>query len=180
MKGVVFTEFLEFVEQSFDVDMVEDIITDANLPHGGAYTAVGSYPHSEMSLLCGALAVRSGKSVSSLIQEFGHHLSTFFHETFPEYFTQVKDFGDFLESVDQRIHVEVRKLYPDAELPEIEVLERTPEHLRLVYRSSRHLSDLAIGLIEQAATYFGTHATVTVEGDPGPEDNEIYLLVSTS
>ncbi len=45
MKGVVFTEFIEMVEDQFSADMVDDIIDDAQPPSGGAYTAVGTYDH---------------------------------------------------------------------------------------------------------------------------------------
>ena len=45
MKGIVFTEFLEMVEDKFSADMVDDIIDDCDLASGGAYTAVGTYPH---------------------------------------------------------------------------------------------------------------------------------------
>jgi len=57
MKGVVFTEFLDMVEAKFSADMVDDIIDDAKLASGGAYTAVGTYPHSEMVALGVALAL---------------------------------------------------------------------------------------------------------------------------
>lgn len=42
MKGVVFTAFLEMVASQFSEDMVDDIIDAAQLPSGGAYTAVGT------------------------------------------------------------------------------------------------------------------------------------------
>jgi hypothetical protein len=48
MKGMVFTEFLEMVEAKFSADMVDDIISDSDLPNGGAYTSVGTYDHSEL------------------------------------------------------------------------------------------------------------------------------------
>lgn len=35
MKGMIFTEFLEMVEAKFSADMVDDIIADSDLPHGG-------------------------------------------------------------------------------------------------------------------------------------------------
>ena len=72
MKGVVFTEFLDMVEQRFSADMVDDIIDDAQLPHGGAYTAVGTYPHGEMVAMVVALSQRSGVAVPDLIRTFGH------------------------------------------------------------------------------------------------------------
>ena len=74
MKGVVFTEFLGMVEQQFSADMADDIIDDADLPHGGAYTAVGTYPFDEMVALIVALSRRSGIEVPVLIHAFGQYL----------------------------------------------------------------------------------------------------------
>ena len=37
MKGMIFTEFLEMVEAKFSADMVDDIIADSDLPHGGQW-----------------------------------------------------------------------------------------------------------------------------------------------
>jgi hypothetical protein len=48
MKGLVFREFIDLVETKFGDDIVDEIIEAADLPSGGAYPAVGTYPHSEM------------------------------------------------------------------------------------------------------------------------------------
>jgi len=42
MKGIVFTEFLDLVEEKFGMEMVDKIITQSELESEGAYTAVGT------------------------------------------------------------------------------------------------------------------------------------------
>ena len=59
MKGIVFTEFLELVEEKFGIEMVDEIITASNLESGGAYTAVGTYKFVEMINLLTALSART-------------------------------------------------------------------------------------------------------------------------
>ena len=44
MKGIIFTEFIEMVEDKFGFEVADNIITNSNLPSGGAYTAVGYKP----------------------------------------------------------------------------------------------------------------------------------------
>ena len=39
MKGIVFTEFLDFVADRYGEDTVDDIIDASELPSAGAYTA---------------------------------------------------------------------------------------------------------------------------------------------
>lgn len=160
MKGVVFTELLEFVASSFGDDMVDDIIDDASLPHGGAYTAVGTYPYTEMQRLVVALAKRSDAGVGELLTLFGDHLCRRFVVKYPEFFSSQPCLFDFIESVDRHIHVEVHKLYPDAELPLFTTSGRDAESLSLDYSSCRPLAALAEGMIKGAADHYGEAVTI--------------------
>lgn len=66
MKGIVFTEFIEMVENRFSADMMDDILDAANTASGGAYTAVGTYDHGEMVALVSALSAHTGLSLKHL------------------------------------------------------------------------------------------------------------------
>lgn len=170
MKGVVFTEFLDFVGASHGEDTVDDIIEASHLPSGGAYTAVGTYDHAEMVSLCAALSERTGAPTADLVRGFGTHLSASFARGYPAFFSRSGNFFDFLESIEAHIHVEVRKLYPDAELPTFVVEERSPTRMVLHYRSPRRMGALAEGLIIGSARQFGVEAAVRaspVEGSDG-------------
>ncbi len=161
MKGMVFTEFLDMVEEKFSPAMADQIICAAPGRTGGAYTAVGKYDHTELVNLVLALSHATQVAVPELIRTFGHHMAGRFATSFARFFTAHDNVFDFLASVDSVIHVEVLKLYPDAELPSFKVVQRGPAHLALVYTSSRHLHDMALGLIEGAAAHFEEPVTVT-------------------
>ena len=154
MKGVVFTEFLDMVEAKFSADMVDDIIDDAQLASGGAYTAVGTYPHAEMVALGVALAQRSGLSFSELLRTFGEHLFGRFAVVYPAFFEGIPDSFTFMAGIEEVIHAEVLKLYPDAELPRFVVEAHDEDRLVLLYESGRHFEDLAEGLIRGCAAHF--------------------------
>jgi len=154
MKGIVFTEFLEFVEDQMGPDMVDTIIDDCELSTGGAYTAVGTYPFSELRDLLLALVKHSGADPSVLLRGFGHKLCGTFTTGYAQYFDAAGSLFDFLGSIDDHIHVEVRKLYPDAELPSMRIAERGEGRLTLDYRSERGLEALAEGLIEATSAYY--------------------------
>ena len=68
-----------------------------------------------------------------------------------------------LAGIEDVIHTEVRKLYPDAELPAFEIACHTPERLELLYQSPRCLSRLAHGLIDGALQHYGEQAAVRLE-----------------
>ena len=160
MKGMVFTEFLDMVELKFSADMVDDIIEDSQLPNGGAYSAVGTYDHAELVQMVEALAQRSGVPVPALVHTFGLHLFGRFHALYPGFFSGIPTALDFLEGIETVIHTEVRKLYPDAQLPEFDCV-RTASGLDMVYSSPRHFGDLATGLIEGALLHFGDPVSLT-------------------
>lgn len=162
MKGIVFTEFLEHVETSFGLDMVQNIIDACDLTDDGAYTSVGTYPCQEMGQLVGALSRLSGQDPQALMKGFGERLGTTFHKAYPQYF-DVSGYFDFVESVDAHIHVEVKKLYPDAELPKFESVSRDENSLVLDYVSSRGLEDLAAGLLMATASVFDE--TISIHTD---------------
>jgi hypothetical protein len=163
MKGVVFTEFLEMVENKFSPEMADRIIEEADLPSGGVYTAVGTYDHREMIQLVSCLSQETGIPSAELVRAFGLHLFGRFHTIFPKYFEDVSSAFDFLQRVDHYIHVEVRKLYPDAELPSFECDRSQPGCLRLTYRSSRPFAALAEGLIRGCVAHYGEAVDIAME-----------------
>lgn len=163
MKGMVFTELLDMVEDKFGIDMVDAVIEDADLPVSkGAYTAVGTYPHEEIVSIVMQLSKHSGIAPNELLKIFGEHLFSRFHEAYPKFFLSASDSFSFLENIDQYIHVEVRKLYPDAELPEFSC-ERSDNQLKMTYTSSRHMEDFAEGLIRGCLKHFQEEGDISRE-----------------
>lgn len=162
MKGIVFTEFLGMVRQIFSEDMADDIIDDAQLPHGGAYTAVGTYPFDEMAAMVTALSRRSGMATPALLHAFGHYLFGRFAALYPAFIDQADGTISLVASIEKVIHSEVRKLYPDAELPAFQIEHHSNQHLSIIYHSPRCLSALAHGLIDGALAHYGESQAITL------------------
>ena len=163
MKGLVFTEFMDMVEDRFSVVVAETIVARADLPSGGAYTAVGTYDHKEIVALVVELAKETALDVPDLLEAFGDYLLTSFSESYPAFFQDFESAFDFLPTVQRHIHVEVRKLYPDAELPSL-IADRTdPDRMILTYRSERGFAHVAEGLIRGCIRHFGDDIDLTVE-----------------
>lgn len=171
MLGMVFTEFLEMVEQRFSPAVADQLLTRVQTTSGGAYTAVGNYPHQEMSALVQALASHTGLPTAALVQAFGEYLFERFVLLYPGFFADQPDSFGLLASVDAYIHREVRKLYPDAELPQIHVQRESEQRLVLNYRSARAMADLAEGLIRACIRHYGE--TVQLQRTDLPSENGI-------
>jgi hypothetical protein len=162
MKGLVFTEFLEMVESAHGMDTTDQLLDVPALASGGAYTAVGTYDAAELFAMVARLAELHETPVDDLLIGFGEHLFTRFHGIYPQMFEGKVNAIDFLKSVHGHIHVEVRKLYPEADLPEFTYLH-TSEGLIMTYTSKRPLARFGLGLVRGCLDHFGGSESVTCE-----------------
>jgi len=175
MKGIVFTEFLEMVEDSFGFELADHIIEACDLPSGGSYTSVGVYDHQEMGQLVAALSQQTGYTHSQLLHAFGKYLFQRFTQGYQTFFHGVPDAFGLLSGIENHIHVEVRKLYPDAELPSFEVARPDAKTMILHYRSERGLADLAEGLIEGCIAHYAQPISLRREDVRGSFETRFTL-----
>ncbi|PKA96956.1 heme-NO-binding protein [Flavobacteriaceae bacterium MAR_2009_75] len=161
MKGIVFTEFLEMVEEKFGLEVVDSIIEDADLPSNGIYTAIGTYEFNEMVSLITNLSSTVKIDADTLIYTFGHYLFTSLGKAHPEVIKSYTNPLGLLYSIEDHIHVHVQKIYPEAELPTFKILDKTDNSLSMVYSSSRGLYRLAHGLIEKCFEHYNSSAQVS-------------------
>ena len=155
MKGIVFTEFIEMVEQKFSTSVANRLLDESDLPSGGAYTAVGTYDHRELVSMVVKLSEISGLAAPVLIKAFGNYLFGRFFVLYPAFFEGMNSAPDFLARLEDIVHAEVLKLYPDAELPHFEIVCPDSNTIIMTYHSERHFGDLAEGLIEACIEHFG-------------------------
>lgn len=163
MKGIVFTEFLELVEEKFGFETVDEIIQKSELPSGGAYTSIGTYEFSEMLALVTNLSESTDIPVETLLHVYGLHFFSVIERDYSQILKHYKGPMELLSSIESHIHVEVRKIYPDAELPRFEIIEQTENKLVLIYFSSRCLYAFGLGLMEKAFEHYGKSATIKLE-----------------
>lgn len=163
MKGIVFTEFLDMVEKKFGYEVVDQIITESKLESDGVYTAVGTYPHSEVVQLLMNLSDAVKIDPAALLKEFGKYLFDTFLAGYPQFFSAVDNAFAFLHSIDKHIHVEVLKLYPDATLPKFHSEETADGTMIMTYNSERKMAALAEGLIEKSIAHYNENCTIISE-----------------
>jgi hypothetical protein len=116
---------------------------------------VGTYDHQEFARLVKQFGNRASLPPREVLLAFGRHLFGRFVQAYPGFFVGMRSAFDFLPRIDSHIHVEVRKLYPDAELPRFEHAWIDADTLALVYRSERPLGDFAEGLLQACIEHFG-------------------------
>ena len=138
MKGMVFTELFELIEEKFGYDRLDEVIDASSLENDGSYTATGNYSFDELVRIVTSLSEQTSIPMGTLLEVYGEYLFPKLLKVLPE-LSKDADILEFVESVENHIHVQVRKLYPDAELPTFELVSSTPQSLQFYYVSKRNI-----------------------------------------
>ncbi len=154
MKGIVFTDLIEMIEEGHGLEIADKLLSHPKLSTGGVYIATGTYPVEDLEILLAELQKILGADRNTLLKIFSGHLFQTFEKKYAGLLRGYSDTFGLLKMIEGHIHVEVKKLYPDAELPEFEVENDTKDQLVLIYRSKRQMAALAEGLMEAAAKHF--------------------------
>ncbi len=135
----------------------DDILETTNTV--GAYTSLGNYPDAEIARLLEAAMAMRGEA-SGGFRWFGRASMPLLAQRYPVFFTPHTTTTQFLLTLNDIIHTEVRKIYPGADVPVFD-FELVPRGVALGYHSERRMCQLGCGLIEGAADHF--HERVTIE-----------------
>ena len=160
MKGIVFTEFLEMVEDKFGLEIADTIIEDSKLKSKGIYTSVGTYDFAEMVSLITNLSKQTNIDTEKLVYVYGLYFFDTLVKGHPDIFKYYKTAFDLLAGIEKHIHVHVRKIYPDAELPYFIVHEESANKLILEYHSERAMYQFALGLMERTLSHYEEKAKI--------------------
>jgi hypothetical protein len=178
MKGFIFTEFLEMIEARYSANVLEQTVSAAQLPSGGAYTAVGTYDHGEFwSLVC-ELSKVTDVPVPDVFKQYGEFLFARLTTVYGHLLQPMHSSFDLLQALDGVIHAEVRRLYPDAEPPRFDVVERGPRRMVLIYSSKRHFADLAEGLVRASFQHFGERGMITRENMTSEDGSRVRFTLT--
>ena len=163
MKGLIFTEFIEMVEEKFGFDISDKVLEDQSLSTKGIFTASGTYPFTDLVAMLTTLNKETNISIEDLQNEFAKYIFAKISSMFPQFFESHDDVLKFIASVDEVIHVEVQKLYPDAELPSFDVISIDDNQLEMYYISEKNLVPFAKGMMEGASKYYNMPIDIEVK-----------------
>lgn len=178
MKGIVFVKFNEFIEELWGDEFWDELLDEADLPSEGIYTTVGTYDDQELFSLIGLVVEKKGISGVEAQQAFGKWVFKELYNVAPAGAHDFKDVFEFLHAVQDFIHVEVKKLNPDAILPEFTFLSETPTTLSLHYQSPRKLCFFCEGIIYGLAEHTQQSIEVTHQECEHQGDERCVLQVA--
>lgn len=176
MKGVIFTEFLDYVEAEFSSAVTAQL--EMNEERGQRrYVPLGSYDLSEFSQLINRVSAAAEIEPAKLLRGFGRHLFQRFAALYPVFLANADSALGFLEHIDTAIHAELHKLYPDAQFPSFECIQSGPDRLEMIYRSQRALPDFAEGLILGCVAHFNEPVELQRE-DLSPDGRAVRFILA--
>lgn len=163
MKGILFTELIEMLEGLVGLELTNRIIDDAQLPNKGAYTAIGTYSHSDMNSLMESLGKHVKNPKEILLKSYGEY---FFHRVSQLYSDKIKIYDDtfsLLLQLHNFLDLETHKLYPQATISLVNATQKAPECMEVFYNSKQNMNLLLEGAILGCIKYFQEHITITRE-----------------
>lgn len=158
MKGIIFNLAEEVVTSLHGEDVWDAVLDGAGVD--GSYTSLGSYPDEELVALVAAAGDLLGAPPDDVLRSLGEGAMPLLAERFPSFFEGHSSSRSFILTLNDIIHAEVRKLYPDATVPDFGFESPSDSEVVVQYDSPRRLCALAEGFIAGAAHHYGEDVTV--------------------
>lgn len=154
MKGIIFNMLEQFIIETTDIDTYEEILDECQFSTAEPFIGPGTYPDADLMQIVGKTVEKLQIPLPDVLHAFGKWGFAKLAVKVPEWLTQFDHPKPFLMTVENIVHLEVRKLYQDAQPPHFTFEDPAPDQLIIHYVSGRHLYDLMDGLIDGVGEYF--------------------------
>ena len=159
LKGIVFNLFEDFINKNYGDSAYEKIEERADLKTKDPFVGPGTYPDEDFLALFQSAIAELKLDVESSLRTFGKYMFYGLTEKYPVFIKNIDTPKEFLKTIHDIIHVEVKKLYQDAVTPEFTYEDNEYNKLVMNYKSGRKLCYLAEGLIDGTAEYFDSEVS---------------------
>ena len=156
MKGEIFNLLEVFIVENWGQETFEEIFEEvhAKLATKEPFVGPGTYPDSDLFAIAGSAAAKLNISLPEALRAFGKFCFPKLALKVPQFVSPFHHPKDFLLTLHNVIHVEVKKLYKDAEPPNFFYRDPAPSQLVMIYDSRRKLYDFVEGLLDGVSDYF--------------------------
>ena len=179
MKGLIYTNFINYVEKRYDYELIDEALETLSLDSKGIYSPLGYYKFQELADLVGYVAKATGIEREQIIYGYGKFLFNILSEAHPEIVKQYKSALELLMYIEQHTHFEVQKLYPEVLLPNIKVKSiNNGDVIDLDYSSHRPLAWLFRGLVEGCLEHFSNFPLYELSYELSPEHTKMSIRLT--
>ncbi len=154
MKGIIFVLLEDFLVERLGAKDYEAMIAACGLKTRDPFQVHQTYPDDDLFKILLNAADRLSLGLSDVLRHFGEFCFPCLVRRYPVFVQPYDHPKPFIQSVQRIIHVEVRKLYPDAETPIFRYQDPAPDRLIIEYESKRRLCHFMEGIIKGVETHF--------------------------
>jgi predicted hydrocarbon binding protein len=164
------------IEDKYGFDISDEVIVSSGLD--GIYSQAGNYPVTQMFQLVDSLSKLINVSSQEIVYMYGKYLFKILIKIYPLSVEKYKNSFEFISNVEDIIHPEVKKLYPDSELPNFEIIIFNDKELKIMYKSTKPLMELAKGLMVGCANYYDEDIDISYTQQNMDSDlyNALFIL----
>lgn len=159
MRGVVVTGLKSYIETNYSLALWNEILESKDQQDLLVMVAE-HYKDEEVIELILSAAQLTNHEVTDFIEKFGCHLFTILAKYYNFILLEITSYDQLLNSLDDIIHPQVKKLHPDAMVPIFSVSNQS-NGWEVIYESERKLCPLAIGLLDGAAKHFNEEIDIS-------------------
>ena len=177
MKGIIFNIAESFLIDTFGEKTMNEIIDNCNLITKDPFVAPGTYPDNDLVEILVQTTKKVDITMDNLLKDLGRYSFFKLAERHPGFLEPYSSPKAFLLTVEDVIHVEVKKLYSNSHLPTFQYDEPSDNELIITYFSKRKLYSFMEGLIDGVSAYFNNpiHQTHKIYQKNGDEFCDFYL-----
>ena len=156
MKGVIFNVLEEFIVENWGEAVYEEILGACPVRMHAGHVGPGTYADVDMVTIVTKTCERLKVAPEDALKAFGRFLFPRLLKRYPSVADGIEDPYELLRRIDDAIHVEVRKLVPQAVTPRI-LCDTAADGSGAVvtYQSSRKLCAAFTGLLQGVGDRYG-------------------------
>lgn len=176
MRGLLFTELIEMMEDLMGLEFANKVIAEAQLENQGAYTAIGNYPHKDLFKLLGILSSHAQNPQNKVIKSYGEYLFFRLCTLYPEEVKKYPNTFALLKEIPIILDRETRKLEPNAEVPDIKINIYKPDFMELTFNSKKRMGFLLEGWITACISHYQEPISF-IRNDIDPEGMKVRFIL---
>ena len=177
MKGIIINITENFITDNYGEEIFDQIMSSCNLKTEDPFVSPGTYPDSDLFEIVVNASKKLEITIEVFLKKLGHFAFAKLAERHPSFLEGYDHPKIFLQTVDSVIHMEVRKLYQDSQLPVFQYSDPSKDELIITYFSKRKLYPFLEGMINGVSDFFkvGIIQTHKIYEKDGVELCDYYL-----
>lgn len=154
MKGVIFNILEDFISEGWGGEVYEQILGACPLHTKEPFVGPGTYPDADLLAIVGKATEKLDVPTHVALIAFGTYAFPKLAGRYPASLNGHSHPRTFLKTIDDVIHVEVRKLMRDANPPRILCHDLGENRMQVSYQSTRKLCPVFRGLLQGCCNHF--------------------------